>query len=90
MCHKENARKAVLPQQQHRSQQHWVGDGLPWGQNIQEHLQHTCGGQDREALLDQNQAARQHLLGDRGKGMEGIHLADHMDMVQEQLNGPFC
>lgn len=82
--------KASLPQQQHRSQQHLVGGAQPWGQNTQEHLQHTCGGQDREALLDQNQVARQHLLGDRDKGMEGIHLADHTDMVQEQLNGPFC
>lgn len=28
------------------------------------------------------------MLGGKGKGMEGIRLADHTDMVQEQLNGP--
>lgn len=89
MLQRQN-RKAGLPQQQHRSQQHLVGGALPWGQNTQEHLQHTCGDQDKEALLDQNQVARQHLLGDRDKGMEGIHLADHTDMLQEQLSGPFC
>ena len=89
MCYRGGGKKAGLPQQQHRSQQHLVGGEQPWGQNIQEHLQHTCGGQDREALLDQNRVARQHLLGDRGKDTEGIHLADHKDMVQEQLNGPF-
>ena len=63
-------------------------DGLLDDQNIQAHHQHTGEGQDRGALLDQSQVARQHLLGGRDTDMEGMRLAGHMDMAQVQLNDP--
>lgn len=79
----------VVPQQQlHRSQQHLVEGVLSDGQSSQAHLQHTGEDLDMVALLDQIQVAKQHLLGGTGMGMDGMRLADHKCMAQEQLNDP--